>query len=330
MSGESDPPMRVVLVDPAGELAAVGQALAGSGEIALERADSIPSGHGIVGLLVAPEWHVGARQLQGLPDVRVIAATSTGYDHLDLEAIAAAGAWATHCPGYCDEEVAEHAIAFSLDLLRGITLLDRAVHAGDWDHRLAAPRRVAGAVLGIIGLGRIGRRVSERAIALGMRVLACDPAVSATGQAQVELVALADLLQAADVVTLHAPLTPDTRGLLGEKELALMRPGSFLVNCARAALVDHDALGRALLNGHLGGCALDVLPSEPPSALEPALSWPRTVINPHAAWYSPDAATAPYRIAGEAVAAVLAEREPAGVLARPRRAPTCASSGCRR
>ena len=119
------------------------------------------------------------------------------------------------------------------------------------------------------------------------------------------------------MVTLHALLTDGTREMIGAAELALMRPGAFLVNCARAALVDHAALGEALRSGRLGGCALDVLPTEPPAADEPAFGWPRTLLNPHAAWYSPQSATAPYRMAGEAVAAVLEGREPYGALARP-------------
>jgi D-3-phosphoglycerate dehydrogenase len=105
--------------------------------------------------------------------------------------------------------------------------------------------------------------------------------------------------------------------MIGARELALMRPDAYLVNCARAALVDHVALGDALKAERLGGCALDVLPTEPPAADEPAFGWPRTLVNPHAAWYSPESATAPYRMAAQAVAAVLEGREPFGALARP-------------
>lgn len=220
-------------------------------------------------------------------------------------------------PGYCNEEVAEHAIAFTLALLRGVAALDRAVHSGAWDLWLAPPRRVSGAVLGIVGLGRIGREVAKRAQALEMQVLASDPMVAADAVQGIELVTLTSLLGQAEVVTLHAPLAPGAPPVLGAAELAAMRPGAFLINCARAGLVDRDAVGAALSSGHLGGCALDVLGREPPAADDPELGWPRTLINPHAAWYSPQTAVEPFRRAGEAVAAVLAGAEPRDVLARP-------------
>lgn len=308
---------RVVLIDEVGDVAAAQAALAGHPEVTVERAARLPEGDDIAGVLVGTEVAVGAPELAALPAVRIVAATSTGYDHLDLAAIAAAGAWATHCPGYCDDEVAETAIAFAVDLLRGVTLLDRSVHAGRYDHLDAPGRRIAGAVLGIVGLGRIGRAVAWRADALGMRVLAADPVIDAAAAAPAELVELDELLAVADVVTLHALLTPQTEGLIGAERLALMRPDAYLVNCARSALVDHAALGEALRAGRLGGCALDVLPEEPPAPDEPALTWPRTLINPHSAWYSPESSGAPYRIAAEAVAAVLEGRAPAAALARP-------------
>ena len=309
-------------VDEVGDIEAVRTALAGHPDraVEVERSPSLPAGDDILGVLVGTEIPVRAPELARLPCLKIVAATATGYDHLDLGAIAAAGAWATHCPGYCDEEVAEHAIAFALDLLRGITVLDRAVHAGRYDHLEAPGRRVAGSVLGIVGLGRIGREVARRGAALGMRVLAADPEVDTMGARPAELVDLETLLREADVVTLHAPLTDHTREMIGAAELAMMRPDAYLVNCARTGLVDHAALGAALTAGRLGGCALDVLPDEPPRADEPALGWPRTIISPHSAWYSPQSAPAPYRIAAEAVAAVLEGREPASVLARPERA----------
>jgi D-3-phosphoglycerate dehydrogenase / 2-oxoglutarate reductase len=308
---------RVILLDPAGGVEPVAQALGEFSDVRVERADAAPSGPDIVALLVPPEVPVGSLECEALPDLRIVATTSTGYDHLDLEALAAAGVWGTHCAGYCDHEVADHAIALALDLLRGITILDRSVRAGGWDQTPSPPRRIAGSVLGVLGLGRIGREVARRARALEMRVLAHDPFLSDTDIPGVELAALDELMAAADVVTLHALLTPESREMIGERELAMMRPGSYLVNCSRAALVDHDALGAALISGHLGGCGLDVLPYEPPGDDEPALRWPRTIVTPHSAWFSPDSEHAPYRLAGEAVAAVLEGREPRHVVARP-------------
>jgi D-3-phosphoglycerate dehydrogenase len=308
---------RVVLIDDVGDVASARAALAGHPDIELQRADAVPAGDDVVGVLVGSEAIVGPPELARLPGLRIVAATATGYDHLDLAAIAAAGAWATHCPGYCDDEVAETALAFAADLLRGVTLLDRSVHAGEYDHLVAPGRRIAGSVLGVVGLGRIGRAVAWRAHALGMRVLATDPVVDAATAAPAELVELDELLATADVVTLHMLLTEETHELIDAERLALMRPDAYLVNCARAALVDHAALGEALRAVRLGGCALDVLPEEPPAPDEPALQWPRTLINPHAAWYSPQSSGAPYRMAAEAVAAVLEGREPVGALARP-------------
>jgi D-3-phosphoglycerate dehydrogenase len=308
---------RVVLIDEVGDVAAARAALAGHPGVEVQRADALPAGDDVIAVLVGTEVQVGAGELAVLPSVRIVAATATGYDHLDLGAIAAAGAWATHCPGYCDDEVAETALAFAVDLLRGVTLLDRSVHAGRYDHLDSPGRRIAGSVLGIVGLGRIGRAVAWRAHALGMRVLAADPLIDAGAATPAELVELDELLAAADVVTLHALLSPQTQGLIDAERLALMRPDAYLVNCARSALVDHAALGEALRAGRLGGCALDVLPQEPPAADEPALQWPRTLINPHSAWYSPASSGAPYRMAAQAVAAVLEGREPAAALARP-------------
>jgi D-3-phosphoglycerate dehydrogenase len=307
-------PGQVVLLDPWGEPSDVEAAVAGL-DVTVAQLDALPEGPGVVALVAGPDFQVGAAEAAALPNLRIVAAPSTGFDHLDLEALGRAGVWATHVAGYCDDEVADHAIAMAIDLLRGITLLDADVRRGGWDFTVSFPRRIGGSVLGIVGLGRIGRAVADRALALGMRVVAFDP--YGAPMAGVELLPLHEMMAASDVVTIHALLTDETRGLIDAAALAAMRPESFLVNCARAGLVDSRALGDALTSGRLGGCALDVLPTEPPVDGEPALRWPRTIINPHAAFASPQSVRVPYVRAGEAVAAVLRGAEPDGALVRP-------------
>ena len=311
---------RVVLVDPWSDVLEVERACEGLG-VTVEQRDGIPAADDVVGLLAGPDFSVGAEEVAGLPGLRVVATPSTGFDHLDLAALAAAGVWATNVSGYCDDEVADHAIAMAIDLLRGVTLLDRSVRAGEWDYSVAFPRRIARATLGVVGFGRIGRVAASRGLALGMRVCAHDAFVPAAAMQEAGVVpcaSLHELMGATDVVTLHAALTDANRGLIDAAALAAMRPGSFLVNCGRAGLVDMDALGAALQSGHVAGCALDVLPVEPPPAGEPALSWPRTIINPHAAWASDESARLPYVFAALNVAAVLRGGEPdRDVIARP-------------
>jgi D-3-phosphoglycerate dehydrogenase len=309
---------RVLVIDPTWEPASAEESLRGADVVveAAERAD----GDDVVGLLVCPEVSVGSAELARLPRLEAVATNSTGFDNLDVPALAAAGVWCSNVAGYCTDEVAEHAIALTTALLRGVVGLDGDVRAGGWDVGGHPPRRIAGATLGVVGFGRIGRAVAWRARALGMAVLAYDPLVPAetirdTGADP--RARLNDLLEGADVVTLHLALDETTRGIVGAAELATMRPGSFLVNCSRAGLVDHNALGVALVSGHLGGAALDVLPDEPPGPDEPALRWPRTIVNPHAAWYSPATERLPYELAAHDLFLALTGGEPVHLLARP-------------
>lgn len=304
---------RVVLVDDYGDVEIVRPELAGL-DVVVEQQSRMPSGAGIVGLIAGPDNRVGVDALAALPDVRIVSASSTGYDHLDLAALRAAGVVATHVPGYCDEEVAEHTIAMVATLLRQLPFLEARARKGEWfEYGEAAPRRIGGSVLGIVGLGRIGREVARRALALDMRVLAYDAYLGddVVAAAGAEARTLAALLAESDVVSLHAVLDASTRDLIDADALACMRPGSFLVNCGRAGLVDHDALGAALRGGHLAGAALDVVPNEPPRPDDPVFAFPRTLITPHAAFYSPAARIAPYQRAARAVRAVLLGDEPA-------------------
>jgi D-3-phosphoglycerate dehydrogenase len=220
-------------------------------------------------------------------------------------------------PDYCVDEMADHTLALLLAQVRGVVELDRSVREGEWDYQAAGElRRVADVRLGIVGFGRIGRAVAARARALGMRVTVHDPLVSdddvrADGARPASL---EDLLRASDAVTVHAPLTPATRGLIGADELALLPRGAVVVNVSRGPLVDTEALLDALRRGHLGGAALDVLDVEPPTADAPAPSAPRLVVNPHAGWYSERASERAVLRAAEAVRDVIEGRRPAAAV----------------
>jgi D-3-phosphoglycerate dehydrogenase len=278
------------------------------------------SGDDVVGLLV---WNpVTASDMNRLPALQVIATCSVGFDHIDAETAAKRGIWVCNVPDYCIEEMADSTLALLLALLRGVVALDRSVRSGDWDDHAAGPLpRLRGTRLGIIGFGRIGRAVAARALAVGMEVWAADPVIAAgeMTSAGVTPAAPDDLLRSCAAVTLHMPLTKETKRMIGGRELALMPEGAFLVNTARAGLVDSAALMIALESGHLGGAALDVLDVEPPTGEQPAPVHPRLIVTPHAAWYSPRSEQEVYRRAALAVRALLEGTEPDGAVIRGKR-----------
>lgn len=263
-------------------------ALSGLGSLALvEEAGPPWSGDDVAALLTFEP--VSGDDIARLGDLRVIATPSVGFDHIDVAAATARGIWVCNVPDYCVDEMADHALALLLALVRGVVELDRSVRAGAWDYEASGPlRRVRDVRLGIVGLGRIGRAVAERALALGMEVTAHDPflADDEIAAAGARPLALPELLAGSDAISIHAPLTPDTRGLIGAAEIARLPKGALVVNAARAGLVDTRALLAALEQGDLGGVALDVLDVEPPTAEAPAPAAPRLVVNPHAGWYS--------------------------------------------
>jgi D-3-phosphoglycerate dehydrogenase len=276
-----------------------------------------------VALLVGTEVRVEAADLERLPSLRVVATCSVGFDHIALAAARRRGVWVCNVPDYCVDEVADHTIALVLALLRGLVELDRDVRAGEWNHAAAGTlRRFAGTRLGVVGFGRTGRAVAARGLALGFEVWAADPAVPAEtiAAAGARPAGLEELLAACAAVTLHLPLTPETEGLIGARELGRMPAGAVLVDTAREQLVDTHALVRALEEGHLGGAALDVLAVEPPTDEAPAPQAPRLVVTPHAAWFSAEAEEAVYRRPVLAVRAVLEGRDPPDAVARPQAA----------
>jgi D-3-phosphoglycerate dehydrogenase / 2-oxoglutarate reductase len=286
---------------------------------ALVEAEPRPwTGDDVIGLLV---WDpVSAADLERLPALKVIATCSVGFDHIDVAAAAERGVWVCNVPDYCIEEVADSTIALLLSLLRGVVALDRTVRSGGWDDHAAGPlSRIGSTRLGVVGFGRIGRAVAARALALGMDVSATDPIVDGheIAAAGVRPATLEEILRSCSAITLHVPLTPATDRLIGERELALMARGTFLVNTARSGLVDEDALVSALERGQLGGAAVDVTAVEPPTAEHPAPRHPRLVVTPHSAWYSPESELEVYRRAALAVRAVIEDGEPDGAVVRP-------------
>jgi D-3-phosphoglycerate dehydrogenase len=254
---------------------------------------------------------VDAELLSRYPRTRVAITGSTGYDHMDLDDLRAAGVAAYCTPDYCSREVADFALACALAGLRGVVGLDRAMQAGVWEERAAGTtRRVRGSVLGVIGLGKIGSLVARDAAALGMRVLASDPVTSdeAFAAAGAERSEFDALLETSDVITLHAPYVRGSAPLLDSDEFALMKPGSILVNAARAELLDIEALIHGLAEERPAWAFMDVWDNEPPLPDDHRLDAPNLVLTPHAAWYSREADDALYeRIAEVAVAALRGE-----------------------
>jgi D-3-phosphoglycerate dehydrogenase len=233
---------------------------------------------------------ITAEVLDALARCRLVVRYGVGVDNVDVEAATARGVWVANVPDYGRDEVADHTLALALAVLRGVVVLDRSVREGRWDLEAARPlRRLTTLTYGVVGCGAIGSAVARRAAGLGMRVLGYDVEAVAS-EPPIQRVPLEELLAGADLVSLHAALTPDSHHLIDADALARMRPSAFLVNTARGGLVDTAALLAALDAGALAGAALDVLEGEPPDELGWKLArHPRVVATPHAAWYSEEA-----------------------------------------
>jgi D-3-phosphoglycerate dehydrogenase len=232
---------------------------------------------------------ITAEAMARMPRCRIIARYGIGVDTIDLEAATRAGIIVTNNPTYCIEEVAEHTMALLLACARKVVVYDRLVRAGRWEVPPGKPMfRLAGRTLGLVGFGHIAREVARRAAAFGMTVLYADPFVNeAAGPAT--KVELPELLRKADFVSVHPPLTPQTRGMIGDEAFAKMKPTAFLVNCARGPIVDTAALVRALDAGKIAGCALDTVDPEPLPEGHALRGRDNVIVTPHVAWYSEQA-----------------------------------------
>jgi D-3-phosphoglycerate dehydrogenase / 2-oxoglutarate reductase len=250
----------------------------------------IEAGAGVDAFLVqyAP---ITAEVFEALPQLRLVSRYGVGVDAVDTEAARHHGVWVCNVPDYGTTEVALHAVAMLLALLRNVAGHDREVRAGRWDYHLGGQlRRPSSLTLGVVGLGRIGRMTAERAAPWFGTAVGYDPYLPETAWPDwLERLDLRDLFVRSSAITLHLPLTESTSGLVGTDLLGRMATGSYLVNTARGGLVDLDAVVEALDSGQLAGVALDVLPQEPPPSRHPLLTHPRALITPHVAWYSAEA-----------------------------------------
>ncbi|MGW9135285.1 C-terminal binding protein [Streptomyces sp. NPDC055681] len=231
---------------------------------------------------------VDAGLLDRLPGVGMLATMSAGYDMIDTAQARRRGLWVSNLPHAATEDVAVHALAGALSLVRALPQADATVRGGGWNTEFAeVPRRAGELTLGLLGFGRIARALARIAAPVFGRVAAYDPHADGAGWSDgVERLSLDELVAASDVLSLHTPLTPQTRGMVDAALLARMRPGAFLVNVARGELVDTAALLAALDSGRLGAAALDVFPVEPPPLDDPLRSHPRIQLSPHSAYLS--------------------------------------------
>jgi D-3-phosphoglycerate dehydrogenase len=261
--------------------------------------------------------HVTPAVVRAATNLRVIGRYGVGVDNIAVDVATERGIPVTNVPVYCVDEVAEHAIALMLTLARRTATYDASVRSGEWDIQAGMPMyRIAGATLGVVGFGHIGQAVAARGLGLGMRVIAADSFVppETVEAAGVELVELDALLSASDAVSLHVPLNAETHHLVDAGRLATMKPTAVLINCARGAVVDLDALAEALLAGRIAGAGLDVFEPERLPVEHPLVGLRNTVLTPHVAFYSEQSIAELQRLATENVIDVLSGRSPVSVV----------------
>jgi D-3-phosphoglycerate dehydrogenase len=263
------------------------------------------------GAIARADARVDQAFLATAPALRVVARTGVGVELVDLAAATDRGIAVVITPGAGAAAVAEGAIGMALHLVKRFGPLTALVREGRWAQRATVGvGDLDGATLGVVGYGRIGRRAAALGAAFGMRVLAYDPV--SEPPAELRCANLADLAARSDVITLHLPLTSQTRQLVGDDFLDQVKPGAVLINCGRGGLVDLDAAWRALTSGRLSGVGLDVFDPEPP-APHPLYEHPDVVLTPHLMGLSRRATAATFTAAAQGILDVLDGREPAAV-----------------
>ncbi len=266
---------------------------------------------------IAPEHHAGGRLLERMPKLLIVSANGAGYDTVDVEACTEAGVLVLNQAGGNADAVAEHVLAMVLALAKRIVETDHAMRReAIADRNAFMGRNAGGKTIGVIGLGHIGRRVAELCRGLSMRVLACDPYVPAAEMEArgAEKVELDELLGRADFVSVNCPLTPETRGMIGAREYALMQPHACFITTARGHIHDEEALAEALRERRIAGAGLDVWAKEPPPPDHPLLRLDNVLASPHTAGVTAEARRNMGRIAAEQILQALDGARPPRVV----------------
>lgn len=271
-------------------------------------------------LVVSCFAQVPANLIAAGQKLRGIVKYGVGVDNIDLVAAKKRGVPVANCPDYGSGTVADHAFALMIALARRLVVQDTEFRRQGWywpDEKFCGVD-LEGKTLGIIGLGKIGRKMARRALGFDMRVIATDPyidpATAEVGGQRVPLVPFPELLRESDFVSVHCVLTPETRLMIGEQQLRAMKPTAYLIDVSRGAIIDEPALVGALQEGRLAGAGLDVFPTEPLPYEHPLLSMPNVVVTPHLAWYTHEAAARQSNQATAAVLDLLAGRRPRSVV----------------
>jgi D-3-phosphoglycerate dehydrogenase len=268
---------------------------------AARKADAILTRH-------APIRGGDIRQLERC---RIIARYGTGHDNIDVGAAAERGITVTFVPDYCADEVADHTLCLLLAAARHLPSLTDSVRSGGWTPRPLPPiQRLRGLTLGLLGCGRIGAAVAARARSFGFEIVAYDPYATELPDGVARAYSVEELVERSHILSLHAPVTPETEGVLDAARIARMPEGAILINVARGRLVDLDAAIAALASGRLAALALDVLDEEPPPADHPVRALPGALITPHVAYYSISSVEEAKRRSVEEVLRALAGQEP--------------------
>ena len=269
------------------------------------------------GILIQVNFPLGEEDIKGLTSCRIISVTGIGFDELDLDAATKQGIAATNAPGFCLEEVSDHTLALILALNRHLPECQDICRKGLWEFEdVWSIRRLKGQILGLVGVGKIGKAVARKAGAFSLKVKAYDPYLSKSEMSllNIDSMGFDDLVSTADFISLHVPLNEETHHLINAEVFDSMKDTAFLINTCRGDVVDESALINALKTRKIAGAGLDVLSQEPPEAQNPLLSMPNVIVSPHSAFVSHEALTDLAAMSTKAVIDMLEGRVPENVL----------------